>query len=244
MERALCWVVAAMSSGLLVLLPRMPAAAADTGSADKSPDFAFMQKADEIDMAEVKLGKLAEDRATAEAVKTFGERMVADHSRMNDELSAIARKQGVRLPNELDHDHQALFDQLSKLHGIEFDRAYAKDMAAGHKKAIEKFKAEAKNGQDAALKAWANQSLPTLREHLKLAENAVNEVKREALIDSAFCDDRAKCHRLDDNPLEAPVCPTGTDGSRWAVPSTHRPGWRQALCHSDDGERPQPFAPG
>ena len=62
-----------------------------------------------------------------------------------------------------------LCDQLSKLKGAGFDRAYSRDMVSGHEKAIERFEAEAKNGQDPAVKAWAEKWLPTLREHLKVA---------------------------------------------------------------------------
>ncbi len=70
-----------------------------------------------------------------------------------------------------------MFDELSKLKGSAFDQAYAKDMVSGHQKAIEQFEMEAKNGQDADVKAWAEKSLPTLREHLELAQAAVKDVK-------------------------------------------------------------------
>lgn len=56
--------------------------------------------------------------------------------------------------------HQDLLDQLSKLKGIEFDRAYAKDMVTDHEKAIEQFEIEAKKGKDSDMKAWAEKWLP------------------------------------------------------------------------------------
>ena len=49
-------------------------------------------------------------------------------------------------------------------------------MVAGHEKAIQLFENEAKNGRDADVKAWAEKCLPTLREHLKLAQAAVKDV--------------------------------------------------------------------
>ena len=142
-------------------------------------DQTFLKEADEIDMGEVKLGKLAQNDAAVAVIKKFGERMVTDHSRMNKELREIAQKKGFTLPEKLDQTHKELFDQLCKLKGADFDRAYSKDMVSGHEKAIERFEAEAKNGHDPDVKAWAEKWLPTLREHLKLAREAVKDVKGE-----------------------------------------------------------------
>ena len=137
----------------------------------------FIRAADQIDLAEVKLGKFAEEHAANDAVKKFGERMVRDHSLMNKELHEITSKKGIKLAEGLDQKHQELMDELSKLKGSEFDRAYTKDMVSGHEKVIEQFEIEAKNGRDPDVKAWAEKWLPTLREHLKLAREAVKDVK-------------------------------------------------------------------
>lgn len=137
----------------------------------------FIRAADQIDMAEVKLGKFAEEHAANDAVKKFGERMVRDHSLMNKELHEITSKKGIKLAEGLDQKHQELMDELSKLKGSEFDRAYTKDMVSGHEKVIEQFEIEAKNGRDPDVKAWAEKWLPTLREHLTLAREAVKDVK-------------------------------------------------------------------
>ena len=137
----------------------------------------FIRAADQIDLAEVKLGKFAEEHAANDAVKKFGERMVRDHSLMNKELHEITSKKGIKLEEGLDQKHQELMDELSKLKGSEFDRAYTKDMVSGHEKAIEQFEIEAKNGRDPDVKAWAEKWLPTLREHLTLAREAVKDVK-------------------------------------------------------------------
>ena len=96
---------------------------------------------------------------------------------MNKELRDITSKQGIKLADVLDQKHQELMDDLSTLKGAGFDRAYTKDMVAGHEKAIALFQMEAKNGRDPEVKAWAEKCLPTLREHLKLAKAAVKDVK-------------------------------------------------------------------
>ena len=144
--------------------------AATGNQTSKERDEAFVKEADEINLAEEKIGKLAQDDASAAAIKQFGERLVTDHTKMNKELRDIAQKKGINCPDKLDQKHQQLMDQLVQIEGADFDRAFSKDMVAGHEKAVEKFEAEAKNGQNAEIKAWAEKWLPTLREHLKMAQ--------------------------------------------------------------------------
>jgi putative membrane protein len=95
---------------------------------------------------------------------------------MNKELKEITTKKGIVLTEQLGQKHQDLLNELSKLKGSEFDKAYTKDMVSGHEKAIELFEIEAKKGMDADVKAWAEKWLPTLREHLKLAQLAIKDV--------------------------------------------------------------------
>lgn len=137
----------------------------------------FLRAAAEINMTEMKLGQLAQDRASAPAIKKLGERLVTDHAKMNKDLTQLAKSHDVTLPEKLDKMHQKLVDQLQNLKGTEFDKAFAKDMVAGHEKAIHRFESEAKNGQDSEVKAWAERWLPALRAHLELAKTAATEVK-------------------------------------------------------------------
>ena len=143
----------------------------------KSPDEAFIRTADAIGQAEVKLGQIAEQYGASDAVKKFGARMVEDHTRLGKELRDLAGNKGLNLPEGLDQKHQQLMDELSKLRRADFDRAYTKDMVEGHQKAIDQFETEAKSGQDADVKAWAEKSLPALREHLRMAQQIAKEVK-------------------------------------------------------------------
>ena len=154
------------------------AVANQPGSKDKT-DKAFLRAADQINLVDMKLGKAAQHHAASDAVKKYGERAVRDHASMNKELREITSKKGIKLANGLDQKHQDLIDEVSKLKGAEFDRAYTKDMVAGHEKAIDLFENEAKNGRDADVRAWADKCLPTLREHLKLAQAAVKDVNEK-----------------------------------------------------------------
>ena len=136
-----------------------------------------MTKAAQGGMAEVELGKLAQSHASNDAVKNFGKRMVDDHSKANDQLKSIAAKENVTLPTTLDAKDQATMDRLAKLNGAQFDRAYINDMVRDHRTDIAEFQREADHGSDPAVKQFASSTLPTLQEHLRLAEDAQKQVK-------------------------------------------------------------------
>jgi putative membrane protein len=140
-------------------------------------DQTFMNKAAQGGMAEVELGKLAETHASSDAVKNFGRRMVQDHSKANDELKRIAGRENVSLPTSLDAKDQATMDRLSRLSGAAFDRAYINDMVKDHRADIAEFQREADHGSDPEVKQFASTTLPTLQEHLRLAEDTHNKVK-------------------------------------------------------------------
>jgi putative membrane protein len=104
-------------------------------------------------------------------VKQFAERMVDDHGKTNTELKSLAAQKNVTLPTELDAKHKAMQDKLSKLSGAAFDRAYMAHMVNAHKDAVALFEKQARSGNDAELKAFAEKKLPTIQQHLKMAQD-------------------------------------------------------------------------
>ena len=138
----------------------------------KAPDETFVVKAAHGGMAEVELGKLAADKAASDEVKKFGQRMVDDHGKANDELKILAQNKHITLPDTIDPQDKALHDRLAQLSGPAFDRAYMQAMLADHRKDVNEFRIEAKSGKDADVKGWAAKTLPTLEAHLKLAQDA------------------------------------------------------------------------
>ena len=137
-------------------------------------DEHFMKKAAEGGLAEVELGKLAADKASSDDVKMFGQRMADDHSKANDELKSIASQKGVTLPEKLNAKDQALKDRLEKLSGKQFDQVYMHNMVRDHTKDVAEFQHEASNGKDAAVKDFAEKTLPTLKDHLNQAKQIAN----------------------------------------------------------------------
>lgn len=148
-----------------------------------SADHQFADKAAIGGMAEVAAGKLAQDKAQDSTVREFGQRMVQDHSQANDRLKQIAAAKGMTLPTKLDKHAQQEIDKFTKLSGDEFDRSYIKAQVSDHEKVISEFEKEASSGKDSALVQFAKTTLPTLREHLKLAESAEQEVMGKSASD-------------------------------------------------------------
>lgn len=151
-------------------------AGAQTSSAVTAADRAFVREAAIGGMAEVELGNLAKEKASSDDVKSFGDRMVTDHGKANDELKQWASQNNVTLPTEVDAKHKATKDRLSKLSGAAFDKAYMRDMVSDHKQDVAKFRSESKTAHNPDLKAWAGKTLPTLEDHLKLAQDTAAKV--------------------------------------------------------------------
>jgi putative membrane protein len=141
-----------------------------------SADHEFVMEAARGGLAEVELGKLASDKASSDQVKQFGQRMVTDHGKANDELKEIAEKKNITLPTDLSAKDKSTHDRLSKLSGAAFDRAYMQEMVSDHRKDVNEFRRESQSGKDPDVKAWAAKTLPTLEEHLKLAQTTSGAV--------------------------------------------------------------------
>lgn len=136
-------------------------------------------------MAEVRLGNLAAQRAASADVKAFGQMMVKDHAKANDELKQVASRLKVEPTAQLDRKHQDLADRLSRLNGAAFDREYIAAMIQGHQDVLTQLQAQTRNrpttGSEAArtggpganeqgLTQWAAKTLPVVQQHLARAQ--------------------------------------------------------------------------
>jgi len=145
-------------------------AATKTSPSLASADASFMKQAADGGMAEVALGNLAVSKASSDDVKKFGQRMVDDHSKANDQLKQLAEQKHVTLPDKPSKSHQATEAKLSALSGDSFDRAYMAEMLKDHKKDVADFKKASRSAADPDLKNFATSTLPTLQDHLKQAQ--------------------------------------------------------------------------
>lgn len=129
-------------------------------------DQTFMKEAAVGNQAEIQLGKMAQEKASSQAVKSFGERMIKDHSDADTKLKNIAQSQHISLPIELDPQHRQTAEALSRLSGPQFDQAYMLFMVQEHTKDVDHFKKEAADAHDDTVKQFAAATLPVLQSHL------------------------------------------------------------------------------
>ncbi|MGZ9005136.1 MAG: DUF4142 domain-containing protein [Burkholderiales bacterium] len=146
---------------------------------DSRADAGFVMEAGQDGHAEVELGKLAQKNGSSSAVKDFGQRMVADHSKANAELAAIAKKLNISLPSGPSAKHKAHYQKLAALKGDKFDSDYAQHMVDDHERAVTLFQKQAKHGESKELRDFAAKSLPVLEEHLKLARGLKDKDRRK-----------------------------------------------------------------
>src|ERR1700722_3534143 len=140
---------------------------ASAAFAADNPDATFYKKAAEGGLAEVELGKLAQDKSPTAGVKEYGAMMVTDHSAANDKLKAIAAKKNIKLPTSPSVGQMATKTKLEVLSGDAFDKSYIRGMVEDHQEDIKEFQTEANSSQDPDAKAYAAATLPTLQAHLK-----------------------------------------------------------------------------
>jgi putative membrane protein len=158
-------------AGLLAVLA--PAFAAND---NMQKDQKFAMEAAQGGMMEVDLGQLATQKAASQAVKDFGQRMVTDHSKANMQLQQIASQKGMSLPKALPSDMKQEREKLAATSGAEFDRMYMSHMVKDHVKDVKEFEMQAEKGNDPALRSFAQETLPVLRQHLELAKSVAAQV--------------------------------------------------------------------
>lgn len=141
----------------------------DTISMSTAPvsqeDADWAAKVANANMTEIELSKVAQDKATSQRLKDFAGMMVTDHTKAGDQLKQLAATKNITLPANLDGKSQDMLDKLNKKSGKDFDKAYTDDMLDGHKDAVDAFQKGSNNLQDADLKSFATQTLPTIQMH-------------------------------------------------------------------------------
>lgn len=135
--------------------------------ADKASE-SFIKKAVEGNFAEVEMGKLAQSNGQSDAVKSYGQMLVTDHSAANEKAMQAAESLGVTPPSGPNKKQQADHDKMAKMNGAAFDKAFAKDMVKDHKKDIAEYKKESSKSDAAG--SYAKDSLPVLQKHLQGAQ--------------------------------------------------------------------------
>lgn len=209
-------VVASMCCSSLTLRAENKSGAKDKAE-HASSDSKFIEEAAKGGKAEVKIGELAQSKGQSDSVKQFGQRLVKDHTAANQQLEKICDRKGVSKSTDLGK-HQKQIDHLTSLSGEEFDKAFIEHAVSDHKEDVEKFEKQANEGEDPVIRSFARETLPTLREHLRIAqtlqsnpsasipeliEPAGAEVKPDSQSDSP----EQKAHEQKDQQSDSPQNP-------------------------------------
>lgn len=143
----------------------------DTAMEDQMEDISdFMTKVASSGMMEVELGKLAQEKGTSQDVKNFGQMMVTDHTKANDNLKQLAMQKNIVLPDSMGQAHMDHVNELREKTGAEFDKAYIEMMVEAHETDIDLFQNAANDMQDAEVKSFASTTLPVLQQHQERAK--------------------------------------------------------------------------
>jgi putative membrane protein len=163
--------LAAMTPAFGQSIPEKTGVNQALGIAPKTEDF--VMKAAQSDMLEIESSKLALQKSDSDKTKKFAEMMVKDHTETSTELKGLLSGGKVKAsaPGEMDKAHKEKFDKLSKLQGKDFTKEYNDMQLSAHKDAVSMFERYGKEGDNADLKAFANKTLPHLKQHLTMAED-------------------------------------------------------------------------
>lgn len=135
-------------------------------------DSRFLMDAAEMQLEEISLGKLAQEKGNSANVKELGKMMEEDHSKSFSELSALAQSNSVSIPTSITEDSKGVQESLAEKTGSDFDKAFSDLIVEKHENAIAKFEKASSDSEDNEIRTWANGKLPGLKNHLKHAEDA------------------------------------------------------------------------
>ncbi|MBX6320238.1 MAG: DUF4142 domain-containing protein [Rhodospirillaceae bacterium] len=149
-----------------------PGAGATMGEQAMAPesDAMFAQDAARSDSAEIRMARMALQRATNPQVRQFAQRMIDDHLQSTAKLMAISQSGGVTLASAPGPTGQSVIQQLSTMQGASFDRAYMRVQVQAHQQVEALLQSEIQNGKDPRLQAFARQALPVVQSHLQEAQ--------------------------------------------------------------------------
>jgi len=178
-----------MKTLMTLLIASLPVLA--LGAEKQNPDHDFYTQAAEAGIAEVEMGKLAQQRAADPSVKEFASKMVKDHDAANDQLKNLAEKKDVNLPTNLSTAQKSSMKTLEMQSAADFDAAYMKKQVDAHEDTIALLKKEIASGKDSDAKALASSLLPTIQKHLEQAQQLQKQTAQNAMPGNKMVDKTA-----------------------------------------------------
>jgi putative membrane protein len=138
-------------------------------------DKIFVKKAMQGSIAQVQLGQLTLQKSSNDQVKKFAQKMIDDHTKLNEQMKPVAQQLRVDIPTEVSKKDKSLIGKMQTLSGPAYDQAYIKDMVKDHKQDLNEFQMEASNGHDPSVKDAAMQGSKIISDHLQMAQQLAKD---------------------------------------------------------------------
>jgi putative membrane protein len=143
-------------------------------------DSAFISEVDDANTTELRLARMAGGMAQDPSVKQFAQTMISDHERMQNEWRSLASRNGVRVDGSISPAHQEQVNRLGRRSGTEFDRDYMATMVQNHQASLAAFQTRGRFAQSTEVRQLVDRSLPSLQQHLTLAQQVETQVRTGA----------------------------------------------------------------
>jgi len=163
--------------------PGAPAAPAPGGTA-RLDDGNIAAILSASNREEIQPSQIAVERADDDAVKEYARRMIADHTRLEDEMTALLQQHNITLEhnamsNQVQSETQQIIRRLENMNGSEFDRAYMEAMVNSHQKALDAINSQLlPSAQNPQLKSAIQQKvLPVVQSHLDEARKIQSSLR-------------------------------------------------------------------
>ncbi|MFC5829773.1 DUF4142 domain-containing protein [Nonomuraea insulae] len=152
--------------------PKTAAVAERTDTQPSEQDRAWMRTIHQGNLAEVEAGRLAQGKGTTKQIKSLGQMLVKDHTKLDTQVTRTAQQLGVQLPTSMNVDQRDELIRLQNVTGQDFDQDFLAGMAKAHRQALAATKKEISGGTSQAVKALAAAAVPSLRKHMKAVHEA------------------------------------------------------------------------
>jgi putative membrane protein len=167
-----------MNKRLLITIAAITLSAAFSGCSSSNTDSSkFLSKALQDGLAEIHVCQLALQRTGSDDVRRFAERMIQDHTRTDQEITQLASRKGVQLPQDVSEKQKLTYDALSKLSGASLDKEFMDHNVSDHEGDVKDFQEQVEKGTDADVKAFASKTLQMLEMHLQMSKEVDGKVK-------------------------------------------------------------------
>lgn len=133
----------------------------------------FILMAAQGNNAEIQTSQLALERSQSDTVRQYAQRMIDEHTAANEQLQPLAEQRGVELPTTPSSFDTAVLEQLAQVPDEQFDQAYMDTQVNAHLRSLGIYRTGARQVTDTALQNYASTLLPSIRDHLEIADAMV-----------------------------------------------------------------------